>query len=65
MGAPKGELDRGQCSWRERGCGGSRLDYFCARALVGDGKARGQGSGVQPADKVTAEGGERAAGLEA
>lgn len=30
------------------GGGGSHIGYFCARAIVGDGKAQGKGSGVQP-----------------
>lgn len=45
--------------WWERGCGGSYVDYFCTRALVGDAKARGKGNGVQPGDEVTGEVGER------
>lgn len=57
MEAPKGDQDRGQQLWWERGCGGSCIDDLCSRALEGNGKARGKGSGVQPEAKVMVEGG--------
>lgn len=49
MGAPRRELDSGRHLLGEAvGGGGSHIGYFCARAIVGDGKAQGKGTGVQP-----------------